>query len=132
MTFTRAVINCLLKADVLAASEKIEGAEWCSGVRRVEYEGSDHAPGACQPQSIRFRPAADREGRSKLLQRTHECDVDRVSWQSIARDCVTGHPLVPQNSETQANDARKDNIGCKSIGDAHSQNPGQPTIRCFK
>ena len=46
MTFLQAVINCPLEADVLTASEKIEDAEWCSGVRRVDYEGSDHGTGS--------------------------------------------------------------------------------------
>ena len=132
MAFPRAIVNCFLKADVLAAPKKIESAEWRGGVRRVEYECSDHTPRACQPKSVRFRPAADGKGRLELLQCADERDVDRVSWQPVTRDGVTGDPLVLQNSQTQANDAREDNIGAKSVGDAHSQNPGQPAIRCFK
>src|SRR6478735_6436889 len=119
MAFPRAIINCLLKANVLAASKKIESAEWCSGVRRIEYEGPDHAPRTRQSQSIRFRPAADGKGRSELLQRADKREVDRVSWQPITRDGVTWHPLALQNSETQANDAGKNDIGTKPVSDAH-------------
>src|SRR4030095_2969363 len=111
------------ETDVLATSEKIEGAKWCGGIRRVEYERSDHAPGACQPQSVRFRPADDCKGRPKLLQRTHECDIDRISWQSVACDCVTRYPFALENAESQANGARENNIGGKSVSDAHSENP---------
>src|SRR5258708_4480463 len=54
MALPRAIIDCLLEADVLAAPEKVEGAERGGRVWRVEYKGSDHAPRACQPQSICF------------------------------------------------------------------------------
>src|SRR5438552_14532304 len=132
MAFPRAIINCLLETNVLTTPEKIEGAKWRGGIRRVEHERSDHAPGACQPQSVCFRPAEDCKGRSKLLQRTHECDVDRITRESIACDCVTGHPLALDNFETQANGTRENNIRGKSICDAQSQNPGQPSVCSFK
>ena len=66
MTFARAVIDGLLEADVLAASKKIEGAERSSRIRIVEYECSDHAPGASQIQSVSDRPTRCRVGGSEL------------------------------------------------------------------
>src|ERR1700716_1633895 len=41
-----AVINCLLETDVLAASEKIEGAERGGRIGGIEYERPDHGPRA--------------------------------------------------------------------------------------
>ena len=54
MALPRTVIDSLLKTDVLAAPEEIERAERGGGIWRVEYEGSNHAPRACQTQSIGF------------------------------------------------------------------------------
>ena len=49
------------------------------GIWRVKNEGSDHAPRACQPQSVRFTPTRRRKARAKLLERTDQSDVDGVS-----------------------------------------------------
>ena len=46
------VSNTLNKKRIALA--EIEGAKWGGGVRRVEYEGSDHTPRTCQTQSICF------------------------------------------------------------------------------
>src|SRR5262245_30883885 len=46
------VINCLLETDVLAASEKIKGAERSGRIRRIQYECPDHPPRAHQSQPI--------------------------------------------------------------------------------
>src|ERR1700730_9665818 len=62
MTLARAVIDRFLKTDVLAAPKKIEGAEWCCWIGRVEYECPDHAPGTCQIEPVGRRPAGKRKG----------------------------------------------------------------------
>ena len=56
MAFARAIVDRPLKADVLAASEKIENAERRRGIWRIEHEGANHAPrtGEAEPISLRL------------------------------------------------------------------------------
>src|SRR5476651_2184513 len=108
MAFPRTVIDGLLKADVLTAPEKIEGAEWSGRVRRVENERSNHVPRASQTQPIRFRPPEGRKGRPKLLERAYQCKVDRIAGQPVPRDRETRHEFVLQNLEAHANGAWED------------------------
>src|SRR5258708_33116251 len=44
MAFARAIVDGLLKPNVLSAAEKIEGAERGGWIRRDQYESADHAP----------------------------------------------------------------------------------------
>jgi AraC-like DNA-binding protein len=94
MPFPRTVIDGLLKADVLAAPKKIEGAEGSGRVRRIENERASHVPGAFKAQPICFRPAKGRKGRLKLLESAYERNIDRIAREPIARDCEAGHKLA--------------------------------------
>src|SRR5207344_2347509 len=78
MALPWAVINCLLEADILAASEKVKRAERGGRVGRVKYECPDHAPRACQPQPVGLRPAGGCKCRVQLLKRADEHEIDGV------------------------------------------------------
>src|SRR5579872_6391219 len=124
MALPRAVIDRLLKADVLATPEKIEGAEWGAGVWSVEHDGSDHAPRAGQTKPICVRPAERRKGVAKLLERTDEHDVHGVSRQSVTGNRVTRCTLALENPESHPNSARQNNIRGNSVSNGDGQDPG--------
>src|ERR1700729_380664 len=132
MAFTRAVIDRLLKADVLTAPKKIEGAEWCLRIGRVEYECADHAPGACQTEPIGLRPAGAFKGGFKLLPRARQHEIDRVAGQSVRGNCEARHTFAQENFKAGANDARQDDIGRYSISEGERQHRRQPAIRELK
>src|SRR5262249_50561852 len=132
MAFARAVIDCLLKTEVLAAAEKIEGAERSGWVWQVQYECPNHIPRTFQSQRIGRRPAGGREGGVKLLARTNEHEIDRITRQSVAGDRIAGHPLALKDFQAHADDTWQDDIGCDSISRGQSQNPWQPAVCKFE
>src|SRR5215831_1347401 len=120
MALARAVIDCLLKTEVLAAAEKIEGAERSGSVRQVQYKCPDHLPRAFQAQPISLRPAGGCEGGVKLLERTSEHEIDRITGQSVAGDRIARHPLALKDFQAHANDSWQDDIGSNSISRGQS------------
>src|SRR3974390_797255 len=97
MAFPRAVINCLLKSDVLAAAKKVERAKRGRGVSTVKYERADHGPRTCQTKPISPRPACSRKRSLKLLKRPCQYHVDWIAWQTIGSRCVTRDTFALKN-----------------------------------
>src|SRR6185503_19518421 len=132
MALPRAVIDRLLEADVLAASEKIQRAERGRRIRRVEHECPDQAPRAGEPQRVRLGPAESPEGGAKPMQRSNKRKIDRIARQSVARHRVARHEFALEDFKAEANDSREYDVGGRSIGDGDSQNPWQPVVGGFK
>src|SRR5690242_12702276 len=62
MAFARAVIDRFLETDVLTTAEKKKRAERGCWIRRVQYIRANHPQRACNAETIRLRPSAEREG----------------------------------------------------------------------
>src|SRR5713226_9636993 len=103
MAFSRAAIDRLLETDVLAASEKIERAEWRCGIGGVEYECSNHAPRTSHPEPIGGLPPGDCKGGVKLSERTCKHKINRVAGQPVASNRVARHAPALKDFEAHAN-----------------------------
>ena len=68
----------------------------------------------------------------KLLARAYEHEIDGVTGQSVAGDCVARHPFALKDFKAHAHDARKDNVCGGSISGGQSQKPWQPLVCKFE
>jgi len=89
---------------------------------------TDHAPRACHSQRVSLRPSCSCEGRSKLLQRAHQHEIDGITGQTVASGRVARDMPALQDFEAQANGTWQNDIGRETVGDAQRQNPGQPVV----
>ena len=128
VALSRAVIDCLLEADVLAAAVKIEGAERGGGIGRIQQERPDHAPRAGHVQPVGDRPAGGRKGALQLLHRSDQHDIDGVAWQPVAGDGEPRHALALEDLKAHPDRARQDEIRRNSISERQSQNCRQPAV----
>ena len=64
----------------------------------------------------------------KLLARPDEHEIDGVTGQSVAGNCVARHPFALQDFQAHAHDARKDNVCRGAISGDQSQKPWQPLV----
>src|SRR5215471_10071520 len=126
MALAWTVVDGLLEADVLAASEEIESAEGRSRVWRIEDKSPDHPPGAGKVQPVRFGPAKRSKSCAKLPERADESDVDGVTGQPVARIGITRHAIALEHLQAKTYDPRQNDISGQSIGDAQRDHPGKP------
>ena len=66
------------------------------------------------------------------MKRTYEHEIDGITGQPVAGNCVARHPFALKDFKTHANDTRKDNVGRHSISGGQSQNPWQPLVCKFE
>ena len=57
----------------------------------------------------------------KLLERTYEDEIDRVTGQSVAGNCETRHTFALDDFKPHPYGARKNNICCDTISDAKAK-----------
>jgi hypothetical protein len=114
-----------LKADVLAASVEVEGAERGGRIGRVHDERPDHAPRARKAEPVGFHPAGGSEGGPQVLQRSDQHEVDGIAGQTVAGNREAGHAFALEDLQAHADCARKDEIRRDRISDAQSQDPVQ-------
>src|SRR6516162_3928853 len=62
------------------------------------------------------------------MERGYEREVDRVTGQSVSCNCEAGYTFALENFKTDANSARKDNVGSHSISETQGQKPWQPAV----
>jgi hypothetical protein len=128
MPLARAVINRLLKADVLAPPEKVESAEGGSRVGFVGEEGPGHAARAYQTQWICLRPTHESKCSPKLPHCADQRQIHGVARQSVGGNREAGHTSALKNFQSHANGAREDDVCSKTVGHAQGQNPRDPAV----